>query len=257
MKNKTSLCVLAGIFLPMLLFFSFQNNPKPMTPNNYDDYAAAWKVIDSLESRGLPKSALEKVLVLLDKAKKEKNTPQIAKCLIYRAKYESQLEEDGIVKAIQKWSEEIEEAEGPLRALLQSMLAELYTRYLDTHRWQIQDRTETPTPVSDDIRTWTIGQLLDKAAGLYWASLENEDALKEDLSDFQILLTSRETENLRPTLFDFLAHRAIDYFANEQAHLTQPVYAFYVDNPEWFAPAGDFVKMKIETADTTSFKYRS
>ena len=67
-----------------------------------DDYAKEWKEITSLEEQGLPKSALEKVELLLAKSKKDDNPSQFIKCLIHRSKYVSELEEDGFVKAVNR-----------------------------------------------------------------------------------------------------------------------------------------------------------
>ena len=50
-------------FLLMVTLFSFCNNKNTIlsiTMENYN-YSADWKMVDSLEAKGLPKSALEKV----------------------------------------------------------------------------------------------------------------------------------------------------------------------------------------------------
>ena len=75
-----------------------------------NDYAAEWKTIDSLEKQGLPKSALEAVESLYTKVKEEGNAAQEIKCLLYRSKYQSQLEEDGLIKAIYRMQEEKDKA---------------------------------------------------------------------------------------------------------------------------------------------------
>ena len=45
------------------------------TPFQFSGYEQDWKKVDSLESQGLPKSALEIVNVIMDRASKEKNQP--------------------------------------------------------------------------------------------------------------------------------------------------------------------------------------
>ena len=81
----------------------------PTWTNN--DYTKEWKEIEKLENEGLPKSALEKVNLIYQKAKADDNTPQIVKSLIHRVKYTSQLEEDGMVVAIADIQEEGPEAQ--------------------------------------------------------------------------------------------------------------------------------------------------
>ncbi len=241
---------------------SFVRNKQQITTNNPPymnfDYDKAWKEIEELDKEGLPKSALERVTVLLEKARSEEEYAHFIKALIYRGKYESQLEEEGLANAIFKMQEEMENAEYPVKPILQSMLAEMYTKYLDQNRWQFQNRTQTVDFKNDDIRTWSIEQLLTAGAKYYWASLEDNRAKATDIESFKLLLKSGTNDNgLRPTLYDFLAHRAIDFFSNERNYLTQPAYKFEIEHEMAFAQVGDFVKWKFETKDTASQKYQT
>ncbi|MFQ5448581.1 MAG: hypothetical protein ACE5FF_16765, partial [Saprospiraceae bacterium] len=222
------------------------------------DYDKAWREIDSLEQQGLPKPALAKTESLLAIAKAENAQPQIIKCLIYKEKYQSQLEEDGFIKAIEDLKKETKEAPYPTRNILQSMLAELYSSYLDNNYWDFKDRTQTLDFDNDDLRTWTIEQLTAEASRLYLASIDGDRLKSVPTGEFGILLSQGENSaGLRPTLFDFLANRAIDYFSNERTYLTQPAYKFEIDNPIAFAPVEDFTGWKIETKDTNSLKRRT
>ncbi len=63
-------------------------------------YAAEWKTIDSLEQEGLLRSALEKTEELQKRAADDKNSAQIVKCLLFRGKYTTLLEEDGLAVAM-------------------------------------------------------------------------------------------------------------------------------------------------------------
>ncbi len=241
----------------------FSNHESPITnhqppPFMKYDFDRAWREIDSLEQQGLPKSALEKTEALLDAARSEKMPAQQIKALIYRGKFQSQLEEEGMPKAIYRFEQEIEKAEFPVKAIMQSMLAEMYQGYLDNNYWRFQNRTQTGEYKPDDLRTWSIEQLTKESSRLYWASLADPKLKSTDIGDFKILLTDgKNEEGLRPTLFDFLAHRAIDYFMNERNYLTQPAYKFYIDSEKAFAPVGEFVRWNIETQDTASQKLQT
>ncbi|MEZ4961346.1 MAG: alpha-2-macroglobulin family protein [Saprospiraceae bacterium] len=245
----------------VLSMFTIHHLPftiKTHPPNMIFDFDKAWREIDSLEQQGLPKSALEKTEALLAAARSEKASAQEIKALMYRGKYQSQLEEDGMPKAIFRFEEEIENAEFPVKPIMQSMLAEMYQGYLDNNYWRFQNRTQTGDFKPDDLRTWSIEQITRESAKLYWASLSDPKLKSTDIGDFKILLTEgKNEEGLRPTLFDFLAHRAVDYFMNERSYLTQPAYKFYIDNEKAFATASDFVKWKIETPDTASQKLQT
>lgn len=245
-------------------FYPQAYQQEPAISNHYSpltmtfDYDTAWKEIDSLEQQGLPKSALEKTEALLEFARKEGNSAQTIKALIYRGKYQSQLEEEGLAMAISRLEAEAEQSDYPVKPILQSMLAEMYANYLDQNLWRFQNRTETLDFKPEDFKTWSIAQLSERSATLYRASLTDPKLKTTDLGDYKILLTEgRNDEGLRPTLFDFLAHRAIDYFMNERSYLTQPAYQFHIEDAKAFAPAAEFVNWKIETKDTASQKLQT
>jgi len=127
--KKLILPLLAVCVIASLSFFSIKQN-QAMSKLDYSDYEKAWKIVDSLEQQGLPESALKHVEAIHGKAKKEKNAPQLIKAIIYRGKFQSQLEEDGLVKAIGRIAKETEEANFPAKPVLQSIQAELYSRYM-------------------------------------------------------------------------------------------------------------------------------
>ena len=130
MRNYIIPCLslLLGLFL-----FSFQT---PQTSNMSDTYKKEWARIDSLEQEGLPKSALQEVEQLYQRAKQEQNHAQVVKTLLYRSKYQSQLEENGMVKVIFRLEEEAASEDFPVQPIMYSILGELYRNYLDANYWK-------------------------------------------------------------------------------------------------------------------------
>lgn len=223
------------------------------------DFPADWRIVDSLDKQGLYKSALEKVEAIHARAKAENNGGQTIKSLIFRGKYTTMLDEDGLVKAVQNFEAEAKAAPQPQKSVLENLLAEMYATYLQNQQWSIRDRT----PVSDeggDILTWSAAQIERHALDLYAASVREEGLLRATPAEYLRDVTTQGrndtvTAPLRPTLFDFLAHRALDHFVNERSFLTEPAFKFYLDQPEAFAPGRDFVRAKFESKDTTSGKW--
>ncbi|MEO1260733.1 MAG: alpha-2-macroglobulin family protein [Bacteroidota bacterium] len=222
------------------------------------DYEKAWAEINDLARQGLPKSALEKVNQLIEKAREEEEHSQFIKGVIYRGNYESQLEEDGFSNAILKLQNEMESAGFPVKPILQSMLGEMYVNYLDQNRYQFQNRTNTVEFNNEDIRTWPIEHFMEESAKLYWLSLTDNKSKTTDIKQFEILLSKGKNDaGLRPTLYDFLAHRAIDQFMNERNYLAQPAYKFEIEDSNAFSKVRDFIKWEINTQDTTSQKFQT
>ena len=224
------------------------------------DYAEAWRLIDSLENQGLYKSALEQVEALQARAKKEKNTPQVIKTLIFRGKYTSMLEEDGFVKAVQQFEAEAAVAPALEKAVLESMLGELYASYLEMVGWEISNRTPIPDGEGGDILTWSAAQIERRSLALYLSALEPESLLRQTQVEYlRDITTPGENDTitapLRPTLYDFLAFRALRRLSNERSFLTEPAYKFYLEQPAAFAPAAEFARALFATQDSSSGKW--
>ncbi|MFK8101653.1 MAG: alpha-2-macroglobulin family protein, partial [Saprospiraceae bacterium] len=260
MKNLLILVSTGILILVIASIYAFSNTHQNENMINFNkgDYEKEWKIIEELERKGLPKSALEKVELLYARAKKENNPSQIVKTLIYRGKYESQLEEDGLVNSIYKFEQEMEASEPLVKSILQSILAEMYTRYYQENSWKYNNRSETVDFDQKDIRTWDLRKLMNAASDLYHASLTFEAAKSIEISDFAAITTKAvNTDKLRPTLYDFLTHRALEYFINDQNYLTEPAFKFYINQDEAFAKPETFANFKFETKDEESNKYNT
>ncbi|MDX1666320.1 MAG: MG2 domain-containing protein, partial [Saprospiraceae bacterium] len=237
-----------------LLFFIHPSYSQTMT----QPFTAEWEKIDSLAEKRLPRSALREVNQLLEKARKQDLPAQVVKCIMYREQFQVQLEEEGQVKAITRLEEEIATAGFPERPVLQSLLAEMYDNYLMMNSYDLGSQSEVSGPPSGDLPTWSIGQIIDRSTQLHMASLTDERIKDIPIDRFDPILTEgRQVKGLRPTLYDFLAHRAIDYFLDERTFLPQPIHAFQLDDPRLFAPAAVFTEIDFEARDTASAEYKA
>ena len=140
-------------------------------------YKSEWKTVDSLNRKGLPKSALEVVEKIYKKAKADKNNDQILKAVVHRMKYINASEEKAFTNLLNDIDKEIAESTFPNQNMLHSMKAEMYWMYYRNNSYQILQRTNTVGYKSDDIETWTLDQLIDQVIKHYLASLENKDSL--------------------------------------------------------------------------------
>lgn len=222
-----------------------------------DPYKSAWKTIDSLEQQGLPQSALEKATDLYIRARRDNNPPQATKALLRMSAYKVELSEDGPVAAITFLEEEIGNLNFPATAIVQSVLGERYMNYLRNQLWRIRQRESTTDDPGDDIRTWSVEQLLAKSTAYYLASIAQPEALMaQPIGLFDAVTTGgKNTDALRPTLFDFLAHRAIDHFSNDLTYITQPAYQFTIQDEKAFAPAAEFAAYTFTTDDENAYPY--
>lgn len=228
-----------------------------ITPLEFEGYEKAWAEVQKLENEGLPKSALEKVEEILAFAKQEKNGEQTLKAVIHKCKYTVQVEEEGPSKAIHIAEEELKGLTGESANVMQSVLAEMYWNFYKQNRWKFNDRTQTVAFQNDDILTWDVATLFEKARSFYIASLENAPALKQTpITKYDDILIERDAyaRQMRPTLYDFLAHRALDFLMNDEVYLTQPSYNFEITDETIFADDKTFANHNFISTDSLSRK---
>ncbi len=222
-------------------------------------YASNWQQVDSLVGIGQSQSALDIVTRIYDQTKATNQSDQFLKASLYRMKLEADFQEDFYEKSIARIQLDIQSAQAPVKQILHSVLAELYWRYYQQNRWKFLDRSETANFVADDIKTWDLKKLVTVCMENYSQSLSDRDLLKNTaLSTFDsILIKQKDSEKFRPALFDFLAHRAIDFYSSTEAGLTKPATTFLMDKTEFFAPSAEFASLNIISPDPLSFEFQA
>jgi len=251
--------IIGTIIFVLLIIVLQSSSLMAQKENNYDK---DWSAINQLEYDGLTKSALQSTQKLYEKIKKDEENPvfiaQSIKALLFINKYRARLEEDGLVKAIYRFQEEAKTAKSPIKPILQSMVAEMYDMYLNQHLYKFRDRTKTEDFKQEDIRTWDVSRITEKCYELYHASMRFEETKKIDIDDFAaITYKGTNVEGLRPTLYDFLIHRALDFFVSDKYYLTKPAYKFYLESTTDFADAKTFVAQKLEARDSLSAQFQT
>ncbi|WP_159456066.1 alpha-2-macroglobulin family protein [Chitinophaga eiseniae] len=223
-------------------------------------YDNSWKKVAALDEKNLPKSALGEVDLIYARAVKDNLPAQQIKALIYQMKYADQLSDSSIQQNLEKLDQKTAAAKGAQQAILQSIKAEVLLNYLRNNRYRLYNRTaiaeEKPGP---DITTWSQDYLHRQITAAYQASLADKATLeKTPIGDFDpILIKGAGTRQLRPVLFDLLAHRALDYFKSGENTLAKPVDQFELDDPAAFAPAAAFARHTFAATDKTSLQYQA
>ena len=242
-----------------MLFMVFAALSNALTAQLKEDYPVNWKKVAEYEKKGLTKSALQEVIAIYQLAVKDNNDAQQIKSSMYQVKYRNMVEEDSREKTIFFVDSLIEKASAPARNILQSMQAEMFWRYVQVNRYKFYNRTKLSDDKNNDISTWSLDKLYSKISTLYKRSLEAGDLLKKTrLNQFDpIIEKGQHTRQLRPTLFDFLAHRALEFFMNDERDLLKPAYSFTIDDPAVFSPVNGFVQATFRTRDSTSLHHQA
>lgn len=201
--------------LILLSFFSFLPDNDWLKFVSQSNYASQWSDIEKDLDKDLTSTALEKVNTLYKQAQKDNNHPQIIKSLIYKGNLESRIKEDIFSQTLITLQNEADTAHFPLDAFLHSMLAELYFNYYNNNKWTIDQRTHVNDTKSADLKTWTQKNFYHTVLDHVNKSLKAKDSLqKVPIAYFSDILTQDgKSNNVRPSLFDFLAHRKIQFLS--------------------------------------------
>jgi uncharacterized protein YfaS (alpha-2-macroglobulin family) len=223
------------------------------------NYEKEWKEINDLfTKKGLTESAQKKVQAVFDDAKKTGNDPQMIKAIMYQLLLSNARDNDAAMKAVQNLEKEMNTAKGASKHLLQSMLAEKYWQYYQQHRWQILQRTNTVNFDKADFQTWSVKDFNQRISALYLASVSDKNLLQAaSLDAYDPILLLFGFRFLRPTMYDFLAHRALQYFENDEKDVAKPAYAFQLDQAEALANAAVFSKHPFETKDVDNLHHKA
>ncbi|QTE22249.1 alpha-2-macroglobulin family protein [Polaribacter cellanae] len=245
MKNTTI------TFLLMILF--------SLTANSQNNFDKLWAEVEKFEVDNLPKSALKIVEKIYDAATKENNAPQIIKSLFYKSKFALTLEEDAQLKVINNLKEHISKSSFPTKNVLQNVLANLYWQYYTRNRYKFYNRTNVSSKSEldkNDFRTWDLNTLFEEIHTYYKASLLNEKELQKiKVTEFaDILQIQNDAKTIRPTLFDFLANNALEFYKTSENSITKPAYQFKIDAPSYLSDLNAFSNLKIVSKDSLSLQ---
>ena len=232
---------------------------------NQQFYTQKWETVEDLLSKGLNASAAKEIRLILNQARTEQNTDQYIKSICMYLKSTESLSESADSSIISFFHQELKSSQFPAKQLLYSMLGTLYQDYYEKERWEILERTSielSPTSKklipdgTEDLETWTADQFFQAAYYCFHASLTEEEASKNYplVKVKGVFLPGENTAKLWPTLYDYLAHRAIDFFANDEIELTKPAYAFELKDSIWYAPALDFIPARLNVKDSLQSK---
>lgn len=251
MLLKKILCILPLSFLLVLT----------TTAQKMNQYDKQWKKVDSLMNQsGLTESALREVNKIYELAKKDKNEPQQVKALTYRLalKGSKMEEEESTSTGLAELEKEMAVTTGNTRAILQSLAANAYNQTYNNLRWKLRNRSTTVNFVKTDVNTWSADDFHKKISELYLASLSNEKQLQQTrLESYDALIRKGNVRYLRPTLYDLLAHRALDYFKTDDRNITRPAFLFEINQPEALADVNTFVHAKFQTKDEQSNQFKA
>lgn len=219
-----------------------------------DPYKKYWAEVDSLQNLGLTESANKVVNKITTLAEKEKNSIQLIKAFFHSSKYRDVLEEESFNTNMAKLDELLKNSSAPVQQLLYSIKGEVLWNRYQTTMWQINQRTPIEGDQETDMDKWDSKRFAREAMKCYELSLNNTSQLqKTPISNYtEILFGDSTFRKLKPTLYDFLMHRAIGFYSNAYLDILEPAEKFEIDRENYFSLENEFREIKFDAKDSSS-----
>lgn len=195
--------VMALFYAPLLPMLSAQS---------YDDL---WKQLQEAERKSLPQTVIKLADQIYEKALKENNAGQLFKAYLTKESQQEELTPDSSYVRYTHMEAWVKTETDPLnRAVLHSLLAEMYADFLSNNAYALTRRTDLVEEVPEDIREWTANIFIQRIDAHAQASLEEEALLLQTKTDaFIPLVIQREgSKYYGHDLFHLLLKRALNAY---------------------------------------------
>jgi uncharacterized protein YfaS (alpha-2-macroglobulin family) len=219
-----------------------------------------WKKVNNAKSKGLPKTAIEHLDSIYKMSVKDGDMTDAVKALCEKIVLEGNIQGNKPEEKIIRLEEEIQNADAKVKPLLKIVLARWYWQYYSRNRYRFLNRSRTAGLNEKDFTTWDLPKLFAHIGDLYQNVLEQEKFLKsEKLAQLKgFLEIGNQPIELRPTLFDFFAHQALDFYMADDQSSAKPTRAFEVeiDSPA-MGSIKEFLAWEPEAYDKNSCNYKA
>ncbi len=177
-------------------------------------YDQLWKQVDQAENNGKPQTAIEIITRIGEKATAEKNAGQLLKATTERMKFRNRLTPDSFYVGVQHLEQWAITAEKPLdKAVIHSLLAEVYANYAAQNQWQLRQRTDiVDEEPSADIREWSSNQFVQQVLAHSREAFKDKELLLAASSQTYLpFVTQGEGSTYyKHDMYHLLGSRAVD-----------------------------------------------
>ncbi len=236
----------------MVAWGGFAAAPRPQEGPQLSE---GWKGVEEAMKQGLPKTAIERLEPIIQAALKEKKYPEAIRAVCTKIALEANIQGNKPEEKIRRLEKELQNAPKPMRDVMEAVLAHWYWHFFQQNRWRFMERTATAQPPGDDILTWDLPRIFAEIDKHFMNALVQQEILrKTPVSEYDALLVKGNVpDTYRPTMFDFIAYEALEFYTSGEQAAAKPEDAFELlaDSPI-FDPAEKFMEWKFQTTDADS-----
>lgn len=220
----------------------------------------SWQKVTDAREKGVPKTAIEELKPIIADALQHKRYDEAIKAIATKITLEGQIEGGKAEERVIRLEAEIAQAPAEMRPVMEALLAHWYWIYFQQNRWRFTQRTQTAEASGKDLTTWDLPRILSEIDKHFAAALAGERHLKGiPVGDYNELLEKGTVPDAyRPTLFDFLAHEALQFYQAGEQGAAKAEDEFEIDaNTPVFGPVSEFLKWTPEAADVDSSRRKA
>ena len=219
-----------------------------------------WKRVNEAMKKGLPKTAIQELQSITEKAIARGRDAEAIRAIALRIAMEGNIQGNKASEKITRLEKEIEAADESLRPVMKVLLANWYWQYFQQNRWRFQQRSQARGGIGDDIETWDLTRILEKIDDVFTEALSDAESLKQtpirqygDLFD-----KGNVSDAYRPTVYDVLAHYALQFYSSGEHHGSRPSNFFVAQaSSPILSDAPSFIAWVPETSDEHSSTIKS
>jgi Bacterial Alpha-2-macroglobulin MG10 domain/Alpha-2-macroglobulin family/MG2 domain len=224
------------------------------------DRAAQWKKVDEAVNKGLPKTAIQELEPIIAQALKDKAYPEAIRAISKKIALEGTIQGNKPEERITRMKAEIAKAPPEMVPVMDAVLAHWYWHYFQQNSWRFMQRTATSAPTGEDFTTWDLKRLFSEIDKQFTKALAAEKELKSTpIATYDALLEKGSMPDAyRPTLYDFVAFDALQFYTSGEQAGARPEDAFEISSESpALAPAAEFLTWQPQTTDTDAPKVKA
>lgn len=212
-------------------------------PANFDKL---WKQVQEFEAKGLPKSALDAVDGIYQQAYKERAYGHMLKANIHHVKYKKAIEGNEFARFLSYFEDKKNDYKNEGLAVFQSVYGEFIWTQYKQQQWKI-NREGFSFEMDGELQVWKYKDFVKYADSAFQESISQTEYLKSiPVKQFEPIIETGTAKNERPTLYDFLINRAIDFYGSREFSRNYNGPELFFDDTLVFNPVSDFVDATLQ-----------
>ena len=189
---------------------------------------AQWKAVEEAIQKGLPKTAITNLEPIIQGALNDNAYAEAVKAIGQKIALEGNIQGNKPEEKITRLEAEISKAPKEMVPLMDTLLAEWYWQYFQQNRWRFMRRTATARQPGKDFTTWDLPRLFAEIDKQFQKALAADKILKATPISVWDGLLQKGTmpDSYRPTLYDFIAYQALQFYTSGEQAAAKPEDAF-------------------------------